>query len=86
MTLPLLTRREVQARIKRNFGAMYSPRTIEALPIQYVIVGRCALYDPDDVDAYFTRVIHKAPRRIGNRGGFAPVTHDAAGTRARRTA
>jgi hypothetical protein len=80
--LPLLNRHEVQSRVKQKFCADYSPRTIESLPIPYILVGRCALYDAKDVDDYFERLVSEAPRRLGGRGRSAGLPgHDrCAGT------
>jgi hypothetical protein len=75
--LPLLNRLGVQRHVKHKYGLDYSPRTIESLPIFYRFIGRCALYDPKDVDEYFELLVSEAPRRIGGRARRASVPPDA---------
>ncbi len=62
---PRLDRVRAAEYLWEKHGIVVSPRTLEAWPIAYRFVHRCALYEVVDLDRYAEGVIANASRRMG---------------------
>lgn len=69
-TKPRMNRREAAAYITGKYGFRQSHRTMEALPVPYLVVNGQALYEVADLDTYAQAKLAGASRRMG-RGATA---------------
>lgn len=60
-----LLRPEAAAYISEQLGSPVSPRTMEVLPVPFVVLNKRAAYLPSDLDEYVAQVLAAAPRRTG---------------------
>jgi hypothetical protein len=61
--------------LAETFGIRLAHRTFEALPIPYVVVLGRALYTAVDLDAFATRQLQDAPRRVRRAPPTAQTAH-----------